>query len=561
MEHPNDGSEMPGQWNMQMMGQERSMYGGEDIENWGSPGGLGDHMSPIRYKIDRASTALVSMIKSELVEKQRLIDRLVGEASARTDAIELCGREIRTLREEALSLQIAARTAESALRQRDEEIAEASRFVEDMLGSPEQLNKLSRNTLLHIAVDLGERYQKTVEEKEELKQLVAEAQAARMQFDEDKRTLSDLQDAHMEQSRLIQKLQKKLGTTDTYKSTIKLQERVIAKMQAVIEAHLRTTRQEGGPEAAGLLDRIMQDLDRKGNEEEATLNQAQAEEAERAKRKAAEEELRNQKAETAALKKSVRQLEFDLAKAIEAKTNERSSLGESDANRKIDQLEAEVRFPFFSFSLSYSSLLTRRLTLLSTPPPNPPHSSPLQATESTRWRISSSTRQRSRRMRLHACAPSFLRLRWRTFCRTPTPCKRSPPSLLCSTRRCRRGLRRWRPRLSTPPLPRGLQVGALLRQTTSPKRTKRPRPPRMNLLPTPTLTPRRRALLLPRLFLPLLIHEERGSQLLFNCLTLCEVSRRESECVACYAHPRVNSEMRSFSGKRTDFEGGHAGPC
>jgi len=372
MEHPNDGSEMPGQWNMQMMGQERSMYGGEDIENWGSPGGLGDHMSPIRYKIDRASTALVSMIKSELVEKQRLIDRLVGEASARTDAIELCGREIRTLREEALSLQIAARTAESALRQRDEEIAEASRFVEDMLGSPEQLNKLSRNTLLHIAVDLGERYQKTVEEKEELKQLVAEAQAARMQFDEDKRTLSDLQDAHMEQSRLIQKLQKKLGTTDTYKSTIKLQERVIAKMQAVIEAHLRTTRQEGGPEAAGLLDRIMQDLDRKGNEEEATLNQAQAEEAERAKRKAAEEELRNQKAETAALKKSVRQLEFDLAKAIEAKTNERSSLGESDANRKIDQLEAEVRFPFFSFSLSYSSLLTRRLTLLSTPPSQPP---------------------------------------------------------------------------------------------------------------------------------------------------------------------------------------------
>ena len=168
----------------------------------------------------------------------------------------------------------------------------------------------------------------------------------------------------MEQSRLIQKLQKKLGTTDTYKSTIKLQERVIAKMQAVIEAHLRTTRQEGGPEAAGLLDRIMQDLDRKGNEEEATLNQAQAEEAERAKRKAAEEELRNQKAETAALKKSVRQLEFDLAKAIEAKANERSSLGESDANRKIDQLEAEVRFPFPVLFLSPFSA------------PHPPPSSP-----------------------------------------------------------------------------------------------------------------------------------------------------------------------------------------
>jgi hypothetical protein len=105
------------------------------------------------------------MIKSELSEKQRLIDRLVGEASARTDAIELCGREIRSLREEALQMQQKLREAETALQLRDTEIADASRYVEESLGAPEPLNKLSRTTLLHVAADLGERLQVALAEK------------------------------------------------------------------------------------------------------------------------------------------------------------------------------------------------------------------------------------------------------------------------------------------------------------------------------------------------------------------------------------------------------------
>ena len=351
--HANEHGEMPGQWNLQRQGQERVMYGGEDIENWGSPGGLGDNGSPVKYKIDRASTALVSMIKSELSEKQRLIDRLIGEASARTDAIELCGREIRALREEVVRLQAAAKEAEGALQQRDADILEASRFVEDEVGSPEQLAKLSRTTLVHIACDLGERYQRVTEEKQQLLELVAEAQSARHQLAEDKKSLADLQDAHVEQSRLIQKLQKKLAATDTYKSTIKLQERVIAKMQSVIEAHLRTTRSDAGPEGAGLLDRILSDLEKRGAEEEMSLAQAHMEEAERERRKIAEEALKVEKKAVEALTKQVKGLEKDLEKALEVKAAnaEPSSLTEKEANRKIDQLEAEVR-PTYISSLS-----------------------------------------------------------------------------------------------------------------------------------------------------------------------------------------------------------------
>ena len=343
--HANERGELPGQWNLQRQGQDRSMYGGEDIENWGSPGGLGDNGSPVKYKIDRASTALVSMIKSELSEKQRLIDRLVGEASARTDAIELCGREIRTLREEAMRLQVAARDAEAALQQRDAEIREAAAFVEQEVGSPEQLNKLSRTTLVHIACDLGERYQRAMEEKQQLMELVAEAQSARHQMADDKKSLSELQDAHVEQSRLIQKLQKKLAATDTYKSTIKLQERVIAKMQSVIEAHLRTTRSDAGAEGAGLLDRILSDLERRGAEEETSLAQAHGIEAEVERRKKAEDALKAEKKASEALGKQIERLEAELKRAVEirAASTEPSSLSEQEANRKIDNLEAEVR--------------------------------------------------------------------------------------------------------------------------------------------------------------------------------------------------------------------------
>jgi hypothetical protein len=164
-----------------------------------------------------------------------------------------------------------------------------------------------------------------------------------MQYEDDKKSLTELQDAHVEQSRLIQKLQKKLTATNTYKSTIKLQERVIAKMQAVIEAHLRTTRPEGGTEAAGLLNRLLQDLERQGQEEEISLAHAHNEEQERNRRKLVEEDLKKEKSETEKLRSKVKQLEYDLAKAIKDKEGAPSSLSEAEANRKIDQLEAEVR--------------------------------------------------------------------------------------------------------------------------------------------------------------------------------------------------------------------------
>lgn len=354
----NMAGELPGQWDMQDARGERRMYEGEDIENWGSPGGLGDNFSPSKYKIDRASTALVAMIKSELVEKQRLIDRLVGEASARTDAIELCGREIRTLREEAMVMQQKFKESVSALNERDQGIAEASHYVEELLGAPDQLNKLSRTTLLHVAADLGERLIVLQAEKKELEDLLAEAQAARRQFEEDKSALSELQEASVEQARLIQKLQKRLSATDALKATIKLQERVIAKMQAVVEAHLRTTRPAGGPEAAGLLNRLLEDLERQGHEEELSLAQAHQEEQERGRRKLAEEELKREKAETEKLRRQIKQLEFDLDKAIEAKRDAPSNLTEAEANRKIDQLEAEVRAFFLGHYLVWSGELS-----------------------------------------------------------------------------------------------------------------------------------------------------------------------------------------------------------
>ena len=88
------------------------------------------------------------------------------------------------------------------------------------------------------------------------------AQAARQKYAEQIKQLQDLSEAHMQQSYFIQKLQKKVSKMDSYKSTIKLQESIIGKMQKVVEAHLKTSALDaGGGGRNDLLDRLMTEIE------------------------------------------------------------------------------------------------------------------------------------------------------------------------------------------------------------------------------------------------------------------------------------------------------------
>ena len=86
-----------------------------------------------------------------------------------------------------------------------------------------------RQTLIHVALELGERVRAVEAEGAEYKQRYMEGQAARQKYNEQTKMLQDLSEAHMQQSYFIQKLQKKVAKMDTYKSTIRLQESIIGK--------------------------------------------------------------------------------------------------------------------------------------------------------------------------------------------------------------------------------------------------------------------------------------------------------------------------------------------
>lgn len=228
----------------------------------------------------------------------------MDEAAARTDAIQFCGREIRALRDETAELRLKIRELESAVEQRDKASAEAVQFVEDVLKAPERLTHLSRETLVNVAAEMGKKYKKTDEERLELKRIAAEAKSARQQYQEQQKALAELNDAHIQQSQVLQKMQKKMGKVEAYKSTILMQERVISKMQAVIESRLRTARREGG-EAAGLLDKLLKDIERQERESASQVESERIETQTAEKLEAAEEELARANATISTLKSKV----------------------------------------------------------------------------------------------------------------------------------------------------------------------------------------------------------------------------------------------------------------
>ena len=222
------------------------------------------------HKRSTSGFALAHVIKAELVEKQRVIDRLLDEASARADAIDLCGTEIRQLRAEVSQWKGKATDAFTEIKRYEDTIAEGSQFIQQKVGSPEELNAMNRATLIHICLELGERVKVVESEGAEYKQRYMEGQAARQKYAEQIKQLQDLSEAHMQQSYFIQKLQKRVAKMDSYKSTIKLQESIIGKMQKVVEAHLKTSALDaGGGGRNDLLDRLMTEIENSEQENEA----------------------------------------------------------------------------------------------------------------------------------------------------------------------------------------------------------------------------------------------------------------------------------------------------
>ena len=168
-------------------------------------------------KATKAGTALAVVIKAELVEKQKMIDRLLDEASARQDAIDLCGDEIRALRGEVDSWKSKAQDAFLEIRAHENSVKESSRYVQAKLLVKEDLISLSRTTLIEIILELSKQCREMGMKYNEMSERYAEGQSARNMYAEQQQKLQDLSDAHLQQSYFVQQLQKKVSKMDTYR--------------------------------------------------------------------------------------------------------------------------------------------------------------------------------------------------------------------------------------------------------------------------------------------------------------------------------------------------------
>lgn len=114
------------------------------------------------------------------------------------------------------------------------------RLAEEGVDSPDSLFNCSRQMLIDAVIQTSNRYRKVDKERLELKKTMTDSVSIRRQFGDLQKAYRDLQDAHVTQARHIQKMQLQQSKVATYESTILLQEKVITKMQKVIEAHLKS---------------------------------------------------------------------------------------------------------------------------------------------------------------------------------------------------------------------------------------------------------------------------------------------------------------------------------
>lgn len=191
---------------------------------------------------------IAEVMASELKEKQKVLTDVMADNRRLQDALQVSGKDIVTLRL-ALAQMATERKAEQEMFDAEKRgNKEAADYTLDLVGVDlkEELGMVDRQTLEKVTAAVGHRVQEVSKECQDLRGLIGDAKAARLQFAEVQRAYKDMQEAHVQQAKYIQKLQKQNGQLDKYKSTIETQERIITKMQGIVESRLRDAGKSGG---------------------------------------------------------------------------------------------------------------------------------------------------------------------------------------------------------------------------------------------------------------------------------------------------------------------------
>ncbi len=208
----------------------------------------------------------LAVLTEDISHKQTLIDRLLKEVDKRSDAIRTCGVEIVQLRRK--NKKLASEKDELTKQMKEMVLAEqreARAIQQATTADLSKGNKLDGKELAQRLHVMSEKY-KTERERntvimQKLKTLYQQSAKVR----HSQQHFAKLEKAHQAQAAYIQKLQAENQKIEVYKATIRTQERVVAKLEELIETKLRD-RKDGGSTTAFRLKQEIVRLQRRNQE-------------------------------------------------------------------------------------------------------------------------------------------------------------------------------------------------------------------------------------------------------------------------------------------------------
>ncbi|GMH86580.1 hypothetical protein TrST_g13892 [Triparma strigata] len=186
----------------------------------------------------------IAHLTAALAEKDASVSNLVKEVDRRTDAIRSCGEEIVKLRRHTKALEDERETLAKKLsekeRQEEQEMGRIAQLVQGEVGS-QQVPEALLNQMRILTHKFTEAQMLLQAKDEEVADITGELE----KYQEKEAQYNDMQRVAGKQAKALGKMGKLEDKVAAYKSTVGMQEKVIAKLEAVIENKIREDARKG----------------------------------------------------------------------------------------------------------------------------------------------------------------------------------------------------------------------------------------------------------------------------------------------------------------------------
>lgn len=163
----------------------------------------------------------------DIQQRQKLIDRLMQELEARTEAVKKIGSDLYASRQENAIQEAEMKTMKKKIQENDIRTVKLLNTIDiDVLG----IDEIKRRYAL-----LAQKLQIEINRGRDLTDKLDIAQKIKIERNELEKKYLELRHAHKAQSTHIQTLQDKLGETKKFKDAIRKQEMVIQKLEVLLK--------------------------------------------------------------------------------------------------------------------------------------------------------------------------------------------------------------------------------------------------------------------------------------------------------------------------------------